>query len=133
MMPPSSDSSGHVVRLPLGDLLARLHLLVVLHLDLRTVDDLVLLLGQPGVVADVDLAVAVHGHVHAVGRTTDVERAHRQLRTRLTDGLRRDDADRLADVDQATTRQVAAVALTHTPRPVLQVNTERIFTFGCPS
>ena len=30
---------------------------------------------------------------------TDVERTHRQLRTGLTDRLRRDDADRLADVD----------------------------------
>ena len=34
-------------------------------------------------------------------RTTDVERTHGQLRARLADRLRGDDADRFADVDQA--------------------------------
>jgi hypothetical protein len=33
------------------------------------------------------------------GRATDVEGTHRELRAGLADGLRRDDADRLADVD----------------------------------
>ena len=36
----------------------------------------------------------------AAGRAADVERAQRELRARLADRLRRDDADRLADVDQ---------------------------------
>src|SRR5690606_31906173 len=44
-------------------------------------------------------------------RTADVERPHRQLGARLTDGLRGDDADRLTDGDLAPTGQVAAVAL----------------------
>ena len=43
-------------------------------------------------------------------RTTDVERTHRELRARLADGLRRDDADRFADVDHVAAREVAAVA-----------------------
>ena len=41
---------------------------------------------------------------------TDVERTHRELRAGLADRLRRDDADRLADVDHVATRQVTAVA-----------------------
>src|SRR5690606_41768806 len=44
-------------------------------------------------------------------RTTDVECAHGQLGAGLADRLRRDDADRLADVDQMTAAEVAAVAL----------------------
>ena len=40
-----------------------------------------------------------------------VEGTHRQLRSRLADGLRRDDARRHADVHQPSGRQVAAVAL----------------------
>src|SRR6185436_1543224 len=48
---------------------------------------------------------------HARGRTTDVERTHRELRARLADGLGGDDADRLADVHAVTAREVSAVAL----------------------
>ena len=44
-------------------------------------------------------------------RAADVERAHRQLRARLADRLRGDDADREAELDQAPGREVAAVAL----------------------
>ena len=44
-------------------------------------------------------------------RTTDVERPHGELRTRLTDRLRRDDADGLALFDQLAGREAAAVAL----------------------
>jgi hypothetical protein len=44
-------------------------------------------------------------------RSTDVERAHRELRTRLADRLAGDDADRLADVDLVAAREVASVAL----------------------
>ena len=44
-------------------------------------------------------------------RSTDVERAHRELRARLADRLAGDDADRLADVDLVAAREVASVAL----------------------
>src|SRR6185436_3935917 len=44
-------------------------------------------------------------------RATDVERTHRQLRARLTDRLGRDHADRFAQVDAMTAREVASVAL----------------------
>ncbi len=44
-------------------------------------------------------------------RAADVERAHRQLRARLADRLRRDDADREAELDEPPGREVAAVAL----------------------
>ena len=44
-------------------------------------------------------------------RATDVERAHRQLRARLADRLGRDHADRLAQVDAMTAREIAPVAL----------------------
>jgi hypothetical protein len=44
-------------------------------------------------------------------RAADVERAHRQLRAGLADRLRRDDADREAELDQLAGREVAAVAL----------------------
>ena len=37
---------------------------------------------------------------HARGRAADVERAQRQLRSRLADRLRGDDADGLADLDE---------------------------------
>ena len=43
--------------------------------------------------------------------TTDVEGTHGQLRARLADGLRGNDADRFADVDQVATSQVAPVAI----------------------
>src|SRR5690606_14255089 len=42
-------------------------------------------------------------------RATDVERTHRQLGTRLTDGLGRDNTYRFADIDLVTTRQVTTV------------------------
>ena len=44
-------------------------------------------------------------------RSTDVERTHRELRTRLADRLAGDDADRLADVDLVAASEVTAVAL----------------------
>ena len=44
------------------------------------------------------------------GDAAGVERPHRQLRARLADRLGRDDADRLADVDEVAGGQVAAVA-----------------------
>ena len=46
----------------------------------------------------------------ASGRAADVERAHRELRARFADGLRGDDADGFAHLDEAAGGQVAAVA-----------------------
>src|SRR5690606_18772685 len=46
----------------------------------------------------------------AAGHTTGVEGAHRQLRARLTDGLRGDDADGLTDVHPLAGGQRTAVA-----------------------
>jgi hypothetical protein len=43
-------------------------------------------------------------------RTADVEGTHGELRSRLADGLRRDDAGGFAQFDQASRCQVAAVA-----------------------
>ena len=43
-------------------------------------------------------------------RTTDVEGTHRELGSRLADGLRRDDAGGFAQFDEASGSQVAAVA-----------------------
>src|SRR5690606_24658419 len=43
-------------------------------------------------------------------RAADVERAHGQLRARLTDRLRRDDAHGLADVDRRAAREIAPIA-----------------------
>jgi hypothetical protein len=48
-------------------------------------------------------------------RAADVEGAHGELRARLADRLRGDDADRFADVDRRAAGQVAAVALAQTP------------------
>ncbi len=47
----------------------------------------------------------------AHGRATDVERAHGQLRTGLTDGLRGDDTHRLTHRDLAAAGEIAPVAL----------------------
>ena len=44
-------------------------------------------------------------------RAADVEGPHRQLGARLADRLRRDDADRFADVDRRTAGEIAPVAL----------------------
>src|SRR5690606_23926690 len=58
-----------------------------------------------------DLRLACRLRRDARRRTTDVERAERELRARLTDRLRGQDADSLADVDCLHRREVAAVAL----------------------
>ena len=47
-------------------------------------------------------------------RATDVERAHRELRARLADRLRGDDADRFADVHRHAAAEIATVALART-------------------
>ena len=51
--------------------------------------------------------VAAVGACHTAG----MERTHGQLRTRLTDGLCRHDADSLADLDILAGRHIAAIAL----------------------
>ena len=43
-------------------------------------------------------------------RAADMERPHGQLRPRLADGLRRDNADRFAHIDEPPRRKVTAVA-----------------------
>ena len=50
--------------------------------------------------------------------TTGVERTHRQLRARLTDRLRGDDADRLAEVDELAGGEHRAVAAAADPGAV---------------
>src|SRR6185295_3261812 len=45
------------------------------------------------------------------GGAADVERAHRELGTRLTDRLRGDDTHRLAEIDALAAREIATVAL----------------------
>ena len=69
-------------------------------------------LGDVGV-ADGDLAFRTgleERGVDHLRRATDVERAHGELGARLADRLRRDDADRFADVDRRAAGEVAAVA-----------------------
>src|SRR5277367_1300571 len=46
----------------------------------------------------------------ASGGAADVERAHRELSAGFTDGLRGDDADRFAHLDEAPGGEVASVA-----------------------
>ena len=46
----------------------------------------------------------------ALRRPADMEGAHRQLGPGLTDRLRGDDADRLANIDYRPAREIAAVA-----------------------
>ena len=50
-----------------------------------------------------------------------MERSHRQLRTRLADGLRRDNADSFADIDRCAARQIAPVA----------GRADAVFAFAC--
>src|SRR5439155_8057854 len=51
--------------------------------------------------------------------SADVEGPHGELRSRLADRLRRDDADRLAQVHHVTAREVAPVAPDTDPLPRL--------------
>src|SRR3989442_14929199 len=125
-------------RVPFHEHGALLDLLLRLDLELGAVHDRVALALPPALVGHADLAVAVGGHevavaVHdgaqvvelhhacalrlvlgglddAAGRAADVERPHRQLRAGLADGLRGDDAHRLAQLGQAAGAEVAAVA-----------------------
>ena len=62
-----------------------------------------------------------------------MEGTHRQLGTGLADGLRGDDADRLADVDRLAGRQRAAVAGRADAELDSQVSTERTLTSSTPA
>ena len=48
---------------------------------------------------------------HLARRAADVERTHRELRAGFADGLRGDDADGFAELDELAGREVAAVAM----------------------
>src|ERR1051326_4400518 len=126
------------VRVPLEEHLVRLHRRAVLKQDLGAVDDRIALTLAALLVEHRDDAIAVHGDQLALGiadgcntekldeapglgillrlfarpgcRTADVERSHRELRSGFADGLRRDDAHRLAALDQPAGREIAAVA-----------------------
>src|SRR5467141_3791107 len=125
-------------RIPLDQHRALLDLLLRLDLQLGAVHDRVALALPPALVGHADLAVAVGGHevavaVHdrpeivelhhagalrlvlgrlddAAGRAADVERPHGELRAGLADGLRGDDAHRLAQLGQAAGAEVTAIA-----------------------
>src|SRR5690606_1648552 len=132
------DRTGE--RIPRGDLRSRLDRLAVADHQHRAVRHLVALAFAAAVVGDRDLARArdddlvalrVRDVAHlareahdTVGlrldrardgstrrRAPDVEGAHRQLRARLADRLRGDDADGLAGVHQRAAPEVASVAL----------------------
>src|SRR6266699_3448698 len=65
-------------------------------------------------VLDLDLALEIRfdeGLLRDLRRAADVEGAHRELGSRLADGLRGDDADRFAEIDRRAASEIAAVAL----------------------
>ena len=64
--------------------------------------------------------------------TTDMERTHGQLGTRLTDGLCSNNTYRLTHIDNVTTGQVTTVTLGTDTARLWQVSTERILTFSRP-
>src|SRR5690606_25023368 len=123
------------VRIPAEEEVTRLDLLAVLHHEGGTIghrqatayrafpgehDDLTFPAGHDAVGRRrlhhrdaLELRLPVHLRLplrlrrDACGGTADVEGPQRQLRTRLTDGLCGQNADRLAQVDRAHGRQVA--------------------------
>src|SRR5271157_827481 len=141
---------GKGVRIPLDQHISQRDLLTVFDLDLGTVDNRIAFLFTSLVVNDRDGTIAVHHHQmpflgpdgHKVDeahraivlgiqarlladsrrRTTDMERAHGQLRSWLADGLRCDDARRLTELDQSAGSQVAAV--THHADTALRLASE---------
>src|SRR5437763_4000822 len=69
-------------------------------------------------IADLHRAFEVRldeGLIRDLRRAADMERAHRQLRPRLADRLRRNDTDGFAEIDRRATREIAAVALAANP------------------
>ena len=129
---------GDGMRVPLGQRLARGHFFVLLDQQDRAGLDDVFVQLAPALVHDVDFGVAVEhdvfvlvvdhrlhvgeldragaaaahfGFFHrALSQTADVEGAHGELRARLAHRLRRDDADRRADLHQRAGGEVHAVA-----------------------
>ncbi|OWK21233.1 hypothetical protein AJ88_20125 [Mesorhizobium amorphae CCBAU 01583] len=134
------DRAG--IRIPLGDTLAALHLVAIVHEDARTIGDPVRGALLAGFVEDQHRHVAAHDHLLAVGvahhvavadldlalirgfkeravhhlrGTAHVEGTHGELGTRLTDRLRRDDADGFALVDRGAAGKITSVADRATP------------------
>ena len=126
------------VGIPLRQARAALDLVAVVDVQARAVDDLLGRQLLARLVDDDDRHVAAHGDQPALAVLADaavldlhravevglderlvdrlrdaahVERAHGELRARLADRLRGDDAHRLADVDGRAAGQIAAVAL----------------------
>jgi hypothetical protein len=97
---------------------------VITSLPLEFTTDFALLKLDATFVFDLDAGFSSRSRC----RTTDVERTHRQLCTRLTDGLCRDNADSLTFVDDVTTRQITTVAVRTLPKSVSQDTTERTLT-----
>src|SRR4029077_15902684 len=119
--------NGKRVRIPLGETIAAFYARAFIDLQPRAIDDAIgrtfltlwihdhrlhvaahrdqLTVGILDDVAvhDLDLAVIAGFDLGLAGnlrRTPDVERAHGKLRTRFADRLRRDHADRFADIDR---------------------------------
>ncbi len=126
------------VRIPLRQQLAQLDVLAVFHLEARAVNHNVALLLAAAFVLNGERAGTVHRHqrpvlafdraqvdeaheavvlgvearlvLHAAGRAAHVEGTHGQLRARLADGLRRNHAAGLAQLNHAAGAEVAPVA-----------------------
>src|ERR1022692_409888 len=135
--PANFGQDGESVRVPLDQDIAQADLLTVFHLHLGAVNHGIALFFAALVVQDGDGAVAIHHHqvaflgahghqvdeahaavgfgiearllANARSRTADVEGTHGELGPRLADGLRRDDARGLAQLDQPAGSQVAPV------------------------
>src|SRR5690606_22932282 len=132
------DRAGE--RIPRCQTLTGLHDFAITHGNGGTVRDLVALALTAGVVINDDLARTGNRHAFALGvghiaqtdfkahrtgglgvhgaghgrtrsRTTNVERTHRQLCTRFTDGLGGNDTDRFTAVDHGAATQVATIAV----------------------
>src|SRR6266571_1078591 len=91
----SQDREGE--RIPFGKDLAMGDVLTVLNAQARAVNDVVALF-ERGALGN------------ASSSSTDVERAHGELRAGFTDGLRGNDADGFAELDHAAGGKVATVA-----------------------
>ena len=135
--PSTSVRIGRVIGIPFGDALAALDLVALVDLEARAILHAVHRALGAALVDDDDRDVARHRHQIAVRvardvavadphhalevrlderlvgelrRAADVEGAHGELRARLADRLRGDDADRLAHVDRRAAREIAPVA-----------------------
>ena len=129
------DRTG--VGIPLGDALAALDLVALVDLEPGAVlqavhralgpvgpddddrdvaahdDQVAIRVAGDVAVADLHRALEVgldEGLVGDLRRAADVEGAHGELRARLADRLRRDDADRFAEVDRRAAGEIAPVA-----------------------